>query len=669
MNKYIVVKNPQTPFSQVVNDCETGFCFPVNKGDNLSTVIKKLCSYINNLRNDTGSVLTETDPIFLASSAYNIDDTDISNWNIAYSWGDHNGLYSLLNHTHTLSYLEESGASVGDVPQWNGSEWVPVNIGGGPESDPVFLASDAAGISSTDISNWDTAYSWGDHSVVGYLTSESDPIFTAWLTTSPNISTFTNDSGYLTTDFYTLDGTLSSNRTVDCNNKELLFDDFSRFRLLNSRGQLEISNTEFTITADSVNLNLNFLLGAELLLDGIAGTAGQVLTAQGPGMAPYWTTPSGSVTPAALTKTDDTNVTLTLGGTPSTALLQGVSLTLGWTGTLADGRIASASTWNAKQAALSGTGIVKSTAGTISYLTDNSTNWDTAFGWGNHASAGYLTTISGLNISLLTNDSAFITASALSPYLTTASAALTYEPIFSVLPINKGGTNSNTALSNNRIIQSSGGAIVEATAITASRALKSDANGIPVHFDIATEPSLTELSYVKGVTSDIQTQIGTKEDKSRAAYTFHANNTNATANSTDITFKDIAEQTYSGSITWTGTTAPSGTTDFRYSWTQVGNLVTYDIALVYGTAGTSVTSLVFELPSDMPTPKVKTGLGGASSMLYRVIGSITISISIVTNGSVGMLRRNSANTANEIYLATSSGNYKVVLAQGHYHTA
>jgi len=37
---------------------------------------------------------------------------------------------------------------------------------------------------------------------------------------------------------------------------------------------------------------------------------------------------------AALTKTDDTNVTLTLGGTPATALLVAASLTLGWTGTL-----------------------------------------------------------------------------------------------------------------------------------------------------------------------------------------------------------------------------------------------------------------------------------------------------------------------------------------------
>ena len=55
---------------------------------------------------------------------------------------------------------------------------------------------------------------------------------------------------------------------------------------------------------------------------------------------------STGITPSALTKTDDTNVTLTLGGTPSSALLQAVSLTLGWTGTLADARIASATNWN-----------------------------------------------------------------------------------------------------------------------------------------------------------------------------------------------------------------------------------------------------------------------------------------------------------------------------------
>ncbi len=43
-------------------------------------------------------------------------------------------------------------------------------------------------------------------------------------------------------------------------------------------------------------------------------------------------------TPSALTKSDDTNVTLTLGGSPTTALLQNTSLTLGWTGTLSPAR-------------------------------------------------------------------------------------------------------------------------------------------------------------------------------------------------------------------------------------------------------------------------------------------------------------------------------------------
>jgi len=41
----------------------------------------------------------------------------------------------------------------------------------------------------------------------------------------------------------------------------------------------------------------------------------------------------------------------------------------------------------------------------------------------------YLTTISGLNISLLTNDSGYITSAALSVYLTSATAATTYFPI------------------------------------------------------------------------------------------------------------------------------------------------------------------------------------------------------------------------------------------------
>lgn len=78
--------------------------------------------------------------------------------------------------------------------------------------------------------------------------------------------------------------------------------------------------------------------------------------------------------------------------------------------------------------------------------------------------------------------------------------------VTNVLPIANGGTNSSTALSGNRAMISSSGKIVEASAITASRALISDSNGLPTHSAV----TATELGYVDGVTSSIQTQLDAK---------------------------------------------------------------------------------------------------------------------------------------------------------------
>jgi hypothetical protein len=71
------------------------------------------------------------------------------------------------------------------------------------------------------------------------------------------------------------------------------------------------------------------------------------------------TTPTIGVTSSALTKTDDTNVTLTLGGSPSTALLAATSLTLGWTGQLSVSR--------------GGTGLSSLTANRILYASATNT--------------------------------------------------------------------------------------------------------------------------------------------------------------------------------------------------------------------------------------------------------------------------------------------------------
>lgn len=68
-----------------------------------------------------------------------------------------------------------------------------------------------------------------------------------------------------------------------------------------------------------------------ILGDRTIGSAGDYLKVSAG--APVWSAP------AALTKVDDTNVTLTLGGSPTTALLNAASVTVGWSGTLAAARL------------------------------------------------------------------------------------------------------------------------------------------------------------------------------------------------------------------------------------------------------------------------------------------------------------------------------------------
>ena len=208
---------------------------------------------------------TETDPVFSASPSAGITDTNISNWNTAYGWGDHSQEGYLTSHpnisaasssnnsgrTYIQDILVDSNGHItgittatetvvnedtnihttgatfntsdgvvtftnneGDTytvdldgryltsynneyttgATFNSSNGVvtftrndgdqfTVDLDGRyltsyTETDPVFSASPSAGITNTNISNWNTAYGWGDHSQAGYLTSytESDTL-------------------------------------------------------------------------------------------------------------------------------------------------------------------------------------------------------------------------------------------------------------------------------------------------------------------------------------------------------------------------------------------------------------------------------------------------------------------------------------------------------------
>jgi ribosomal protein L18 len=189
------------------------------------------------------------------------------------------------------------------------------------------------------------------------------------------------------------------------------------------------------------------------------------------------------------------------------------------------------------------------------------------------------------------------------------------------------------------------------SSLTASQILALDGSGNIQSLSTATYPSLTELSYVKGVTSSIQTQIGNKVDKSQAAYTMLANNTSGTANMTGQSFQDNGSQTYTGTITWSSS-APTGATNHTYRWVRIGNMVTLNISLVYGTTSLANTSVIVTLPTDCPTPAKPTGLTAASNYLYPAIcnGASTLSTSTVQTYRGG-LRSNAANNGFEIIMS------------------
>ena len=65
--------------------------------------------------------------------------------------------------TAALSYTSSTG--VFDYTPPNLSSYLT------SESDPVYSAAPAAGITNANITNWNSAYGWGDHSIGGYLTA------------------------------------------------------------------------------------------------------------------------------------------------------------------------------------------------------------------------------------------------------------------------------------------------------------------------------------------------------------------------------------------------------------------------------------------------------------------------------------------------------------------
>jgi len=99
--------------------------------------------------------------------------SNVSNWDTAYSWGNHASTYSLLNHTHTFASLTSKPTTLAGYGITDASSGGHTHTFASLTSKPTTLSgygiTDAA--SSSNVSNWDTAYGWGNHASGGYLTS------------------------------------------------------------------------------------------------------------------------------------------------------------------------------------------------------------------------------------------------------------------------------------------------------------------------------------------------------------------------------------------------------------------------------------------------------------------------------------------------------------------
>lgn len=166
--------------------------------------------------------------------------------------------------------------------------------------------------------------------------------------------------------------------------------------------------------------------------------------------------------------------------------------------------------------------------------------------------------------------------------------------------------------------------------------------------------------------SDTASMLSKYQQKFQQGNSILANNTATAGSPSPIYYKDTSG-TYTGTISWTGTTPPTTATISTYQWTQTGKWVTLHIHVYYTNAGTSLTAVTLAMPSDCPAPDLSNYTTGASAIYYNGIGGLGLSSTATTfTITSAYLRRNAGNTANEIYIAAGPANYRRIEYQMTY---
>ena len=332
------------------------------------------------------------------------------------------------------------------------------------ETDPLFTASAASGIGASDIADWNTAYGWGNHASVGYLTVESDTldnVVSRGSTTSlaatfgdltcTNLTVTGTTTQINTTQLTVSDNTIVLNNDVSTTPSENAGIEVERGLSSNVRLRWNEATDRWTFTNDG---STYFVMPTSI--GDLANDVGYLTS--------YTETdPIFSASIAAGIGTGELsnwNSAYNWGNHASAGYLTGLSSqSIGGLGDVnvsgpATGELlrynATSSKWENWSPNFSNsfteTDPVFSASPSAGITNNNINNWNTAFSWGNHADAGYLTSYTETGTLQTVTDNGSVTTNAItSPTLNTQTINLTNTSGDTILGISYGSANDDVA--------------------------------------------------------------------------------------------------------------------------------------------------------------------------------------------------------------------------------
>jgi hypothetical protein len=335
------------------------------------------------------------------------------------SYNDLSNKPTVPTNLDSLTDVVITSATNGQSLQYNGTNWVNGSAGSGSvtsvdmsvptglavSGNPVTTSGTlavtfASGYSiptTANQTNWSTAYGWGNHAAAGYLTSET---YTGTVTSvAMSVPTGLSVSGTPITGAGTLAVTLTAGYSIPTTSSQTNWDTAYGWGNHASAGY----------AADSAvvhNTGTETVAGAKTFSTSVTSP---IITASTKFVSSYFDASGsggGSLRNASGTSQlqwgggGGNNITFDVAANLNPANAQ-IDISPTGTGTVRINPATLSSMNNVTIGATTAAAITGTTITATTYAGGNTSNWDTAYGWGNHASAGYLTSSSTLDASKL----------------------------------------------------------------------------------------------------------------------------------------------------------------------------------------------------------------------------------------------------------------------------